>query len=45
MIPLRSPAFERPIQNSARYVKQFRYLNRESPEEGEEDEYDARDAW
>jgi hypothetical protein len=25
---LRSPAFERPSQSSARYVKQFRYINR-----------------
>jgi hypothetical protein len=25
---LRSPSFERPMKNSARYVKQFRYINR-----------------
>ncbi len=25
---LRSPAFKRPMQNSARYVKQFKYINR-----------------
>jgi hypothetical protein len=25
---LRSPAFSRPMQSSARYVKQFRYINR-----------------
>jgi hypothetical protein len=25
---LKSPAFSRPMQNSARYVKQFRYINR-----------------
>jgi len=28
---LRSPAFKRPIERSARYVKQFRYLNRSQP--------------
>jgi hypothetical protein len=31
---LQSPAFERPIENSARYVKQFRYLNREPAANG-----------
>jgi len=36
---LQSPAFERPIANSARYVKQFRYLNRELAED-DEDAYD-----
>ena len=35
---LRSPAFERPIERSARYVKQFRYINRSQP--GDE-EFDA----
>ena len=35
---LRSPAFERPIQGSARYVKQFRYINRSLPDD---EEYDA----
>jgi hypothetical protein len=35
---LRSPAFERPIESSARYVKQFRYINRSLPED---DEFDA----
>ncbi len=35
---LRSPAFLRPIKNSARYVKQFRYLSRSQP--GDE-EFDA----
>jgi len=35
---LQSPAFERPIANSARYVKQFRYVNRSLPED---EEYDA----
>ena len=34
---LQSPAFERPIQNSARYVKQFRYVNRSLPEDEEYD--------
>ena len=33
---LQSPAFKRPIANSARYVKQFRYLNRELAEDDEE---------
>lgn len=35
---LRSPAFKRPIERSARYVKQFRYLNRNQPDE---EEFDA----
>lgn len=35
---LRSPALERPIESSARYVKQFRYINRSLPED---DEFDA----
>ncbi len=35
---LRSQAFERPIERSARYVKQFRYINRS--QQGDE-EYDA----
>ena len=30
---LLSPAFKRPIQNSARYVKQFRYVNRSLPDD------------
>ena len=30
---LQSPAFERPIANSARYVKQFRYLTRDAGED------------
>ena len=34
---LQSPAFERPIANSARYVKQFRYVNRSLPEDEEDD--------
>ena len=34
---LASPAFSRPIQNSARYVKQFRYLNRSLPDDEEFD--------
>jgi hypothetical protein len=34
---LRSPAFERPIESSARYVKQFRYINRSLPEGDEPD--------
>jgi hypothetical protein len=38
---LQSPAFKRPIENSARYVKQFRYLNRE-PAEGDEESFDAQ---
>lgn len=29
---LKSPAFERPIERSARYVKQFRYISRSPPE-------------
>jgi len=33
---LQSPAFKRPIENSARYVKQFRYLNREPTGDGDE---------
>jgi len=32
---LRSPAFERPIKGSARYVKQFRYTTRNSPDDEE----------
>jgi hypothetical protein len=32
---LRSPALERPIESSARYVKQFRYINRDSPDDEE----------
>ena len=35
---LRSPAFERPIERSARYVKQFRYVNRNLPDD---EEFDA----
>ena len=35
---LRSPALERPIESSARYVKQFRYISRCLPED---DEFDA----
>ena len=35
---LRSQAFERPIERSARYVKQFRYVNRNLPDE---EEFDA----
>jgi len=35
---LQSPAFKLPIERSARYVKQFRYLNRSQPGE---DEFDA----
>jgi len=35
---LRDPAFARPLERSARYVKQFRYLNRSQP--GDE-EFDA----
>ena len=38
--PLLSPAFERPIANSARYVKQFRYLTREPDADDDESEYD-----
>ena len=34
---LRSPALERPIESSARYVKQFRYINRSLPEGDEPD--------
>lgn len=34
---LRSPAFERPIERSARYVKQFRYINRNQPGDEELD--------
>ncbi|MDH3389570.1 MAG: DUF2066 domain-containing protein [Gammaproteobacteria bacterium] len=32
---LNSPAFERPIERSARYVKQFRYISREQSEDEE----------
>jgi hypothetical protein len=32
---LRSPAFERPIKSSARYVKQFRYITRKSLDDEE----------
>jgi len=32
---LRSPAFERPIKGSARYVKQFRYITRNSTDDEE----------
>lgn len=32
---LQSPAFARPIESSARYVKQFRYISRESTDEEE----------
>ena len=32
---LQSPAFERPINNSSRYVKQFRYISRSQPEDEE----------
>ncbi len=35
---LKNPAFKRPIESSARYVKQFRYVNRS---QGEEEEFDA----
>ncbi len=35
---LRSPAFERPLERSARYVKQFRYITRKSPDD---EEFDA----
>jgi hypothetical protein len=34
---LANPAFSRPIKNSARYVKQFRYLNRSLPDDEEFD--------
>ena len=34
---LQSPAFKRPIQNSARYVKQFRYLTRELDDDEDEE--------
>ena len=34
---LRSPAFKRPIERSARYVKQFRYINRSLPDDEEFD--------
>jgi hypothetical protein len=37
---LRSPAFERPSKSSARYVKQFRYVNRKLP--GDEEFEDGR---
>ncbi len=36
--PLRSAAFERPLQRSARYVKQFRYITRKS---ADDEEFDA----
>ena len=36
--PLKDPAFARPIERSARYVKQFRYVNRSQPGD---DEFDA----
>lgn len=32
---LRSPAFKRPIERSARYVKQFKYTNRSLPDDAE----------
>ena len=32
---LRSPAFKAPIERSARYVKQFRYINRSQPDDEE----------
>ncbi len=35
---LRSPAFKAPIERSARYVKQFRYINRSQPDD---EEFDA----
>ncbi len=35
---LASPAFRRPIKKSARYVKQFRYLNRSLPDDEEFDD-------
>ncbi|MCP4981245.1 MAG: DUF2066 domain-containing protein [Gammaproteobacteria bacterium] len=35
---LRSPAFKRPSESSARYVKQFRYINRKLPDD---EEFDA----
>ncbi len=34
---LRSPAFKRPMERSARYVKQFRYVNRSQPDDDELD--------
>jgi hypothetical protein len=34
---LKSPAFERPIERSARYVKQFRYITRSQPGDDELD--------
>ncbi|MCP4471616.1 MAG: DUF2066 domain-containing protein [Gammaproteobacteria bacterium] len=34
---LRSPAFARPIKNSARYVKQFRYITRKLADDEEEE--------
>ena len=34
---LQSPAFERPVSNSARYVKQFRYITRS---QADDDEFD-----
>ena len=34
---LQSPAFERPVNNSARYVKQFRYITRS---QSDDDEFD-----
>lgn len=36
--PLRSPAFQRPTERSARYVKQFKYINRALPDD---EEFDA----
>jgi len=38
---LQSPAFKRPIENSARYVKQFRYFNRE-PTGNDEEAYEIQ---
>ena len=35
---LNSPAFQRPIERSARYVKQFRYVNRS---EGDDEEFEV----
>ena len=35
--PLQSPAFQRPMERSARYVKQFRYITRKRPEDEEFD--------
>ena len=33
--PLQSPAFKRPMERSARYVKQFKYINRTLPDDEE----------